>query len=161
MTTMTRPEESTAPTSCLLLAFELGERTWKLGFTVGVGQRPRMRQIPAGVLDRVWTEIAEAKARSKVAADTPVIWIHRALVAQGVTNYVVDSSSIEVNRRARRTKSDRLDLGGLLALLARYAAGDRRCWRVVRVPLDGICIGRGKRCNKTARASSTGCKGCG
>ena len=58
------------------------------------------------------------------------------LVAQGVTNHVVDSSSIEVNRRARRTKSDRLDLGGLLTLLARYVAGDRRCWRVVRVPTD-------------------------
>ncbi len=63
-------------------------------------------------------------------------WIHRALVAQGVTNAVVDSSSIEVNRRARRTKSDRLDLGGLLTLLARDVAGDRRCWRVVRVPTD-------------------------
>ena len=146
MTTMTRTEESTATTVSLLLAFELGERTWKLGFTVGMGQRPRIRQVPAGALDRVWMEIAEAKRRFHLAADTPVIscyeagrdgfWIHRALVAQGVTNHVVDSSSIEVNRRARRMKSDRLDLGGLLTLLARYVAGDRRCWRVVRVPAD-------------------------
>lgn len=150
MMTMTRTNESTAPTITspinLLLAFELGERTWKLGFTVGMGQRPRMRQVPAGAMARVWAEIADAKARFKLAADTPVIscyeagrdgfWIHRALVAQGVTNHVVDSSSIEVNRRARRTKSDRLDLGGLLTLLARYVAGDRRCWRVVRVPAD-------------------------
>jgi transposase len=146
MTTMTRIEESTATTVSLLLAFELGERTWKLGFTIGMGQRPRTRQVPAGALDRVWAEIAEAKTRFHLAADTPVIscyeagrdgfWLHRALVAQRVANYVVDSSSIEVNRRARRTKSDRLDLGGLLTLLARYVAGDRRCWRVVRVPLD-------------------------
>ena len=49
-------------------------------------------------------------------------------------NHVVDSSSIEVDRRARRAKSDRLDLVGLLSLLARYAQGDRRAWRVVRVP---------------------------
>ncbi len=91
MTTMTRTEESTAPPSCLLLAFELGERTWKLGFTVGLGERPRIRQIPAGEPDRLWTEIAEARRRFHVAADTPVIscyeagrdgfWIHRALVA--------------------------------------------------------------------------------
>jgi transposase len=47
---------------------------------------------------------------------------------------VVDSSSIEVNRRARRAKTDRLDLGGLLNLLARYRLGDRHVWRVVRVP---------------------------
>ena len=146
MKPMTRPVESTAPTSCLLLAFELGERTWKLGFTIGIGQRPRIRSVPAGALDRVWAEISEAKRRFHVAADTPVMscyeagrdgfWIHRALVAQGVTNHVVDSSSIEVNRRARRTKSDRLDLGGLLTLLARWVVGDERCWRVVRVPTD-------------------------
>ena len=49
--TMTRIEESTAvaitPRPTLLLAFELGERVWKLGFTTGLGQRPRVRQIPA------------------------------------------------------------------------------------------------------------------
>ncbi len=61
-------------------------------------------------------------------------WLHRYLVAHGITNHVVDSSSIEVNRRARRAKTDRLDLGGLLNLLARYVLGDRRVWRVVRVP---------------------------
>ena len=47
MTTMTRTEESTAVatsvTPTLLLAFELGERSWKLGFTTGLGQRPRLR----------------------------------------------------------------------------------------------------------------------
>ena len=60
--------------------------------------------------------------------------VHRWLWAQGVTNHVVDSSSIEVNRRARRAKTDRLDLAGLLNLLARDLLGDRRVWRVVRVP---------------------------
>jgi transposase len=60
--------------------------------------------------------------------------LHRYLVAHGISNHVVDSSSIEVNRRARRAKTDRLDLGGLLSLLARYVQGDRRVWRVVNVP---------------------------
>jgi transposase len=148
MTTMTCMHESTAPTSAstinLLLAFELGERSWKLGFTTGLGQRPRIRQVPAGAVDRVLEEIARAKRRLRLAADTPVtscyeagrdgFWLHRYLVAHGVTNHVVDSSSIEVNRRARRAKTDNLDLAGLLNLLARYLAGDRRAWRVVRVP---------------------------
>jgi transposase len=61
-------------------------------------------------------------------------WLHRYLVGHGICNHVVDSSSIEVNRRARRAKTDRLDLGGLLNLLARFVAGDRRVWRVVPVP---------------------------
>ena len=63
MTTMTRTTESTAAPTCLLLAFELSERTWKLGFTVGRGQRPRFRQIPAGALEALVQEIARAKSR--------------------------------------------------------------------------------------------------
>jgi transposase len=141
---MTRPIESTAPTGGMLMAFELGQRSWKLGFTVGMGQRPRVRQIPAGAVDTLATEITRAKKRLGLSADAPVtscyeagrdgFWLHRYLVAMGVTNYVVDSSSIEVNRRARRAKTDSLDLAGLLSLLARYALGDQRAWRVVRVP---------------------------
>ena len=144
MITMTRTSESTAPTGGLLLAFELGQRSWKLGFTVGMGQRPRIRQIPAGAVHALATEIERAKQRLGLCADSPVMscyeagrdgfWLHRYLVAHGITNYVVDSSSIEVNRRARRAKTDRLDLAGLLSLLARYVLGDRRAWRVVRVP---------------------------
>jgi transposase len=151
MMTMTRTEESSAVAGaapvCVLLAFELGERTWKLGFTTGGGQRPRLRSVPAGAIARVAAELASAKDRFQVPVDTAVVscyeagregfWLHRWLVAQGVTSHVVDSSSIEVTRRARRSKSDRLDLGGLLTLLARWVGGDHRCWRVVRIPTEG------------------------
>jgi hypothetical protein len=57
MITMTRTRESTALTGGLLLAFELGQRSWKLGFTIGMGQRPRIRQIPAGAVSTVVPEI--------------------------------------------------------------------------------------------------------
>src|SRR5437763_14935792 len=149
MTTTTCLHEFTAAaapttTMALLLAFELGDRSWKLGFTTGLGQPPRIRQVPAGAIDQVVEEVARAKRRLKLPANTSVIscyeagregfWLHRWLGAQGITNHVVDSSSIEVNRRARRAKTDKLDLTGLLNLLARYLLGDRRVWRVVRVP---------------------------
>ena len=144
MMTMTHTAENATPTPVLLLAFELGQRSWKLGFTGGLGQRPRIRQIPSGAVGSLANEIVRAKARLGVPCDAPVIscyeagrdgfWLHRYLTAHGVTNHVVDSSSIEVDRRARRAKSDRLDLAGLLSLLARYVQGDRRAWRVVRVP---------------------------
>jgi len=52
-------------------------------------------------------------------------WFHRWLCELGVDNIVVDPSSIEVNRRARRAKTDRLDADKLLALLIRHHAGDR------------------------------------
>jgi transposase len=61
-------------------------------------------------------------------------WLHSYLAAHGITNHVVDTARIEQNRRAHRAKTDRLDLAGLLTLLARYQLGDRRGWRVVHVP---------------------------
>jgi transposase len=144
MTTMTRDGESIGGIGHLLMAFELGQRWWHVGFTTGMGQRPRTRRIAAGAVEVVLTEVARAKERFGVPLNAPVIscyeagrdgfWLHRCLAAHGVSNHVVDSSSIEVDRRARRTKTDRVDLGGLLNLLARFMAGDRRCWRVVRVP---------------------------
>jgi transposase len=143
MTTMTRSSESTAT---LLVAFELSERTWKLGFGIGGDQRQRFRQIAAGALERLLEEVARAKTRFGLPADAPVVscyeagreafWLHRWAVAQGWTNNVVDSSSIEVNRRARRAKTDRLDLVGLLRLLGRAVGGEARVWRVVRVPSE-------------------------
>jgi transposase len=166
MATMTRDRESIAAVSALLMAFELGERTWKLGLSTGVRKRPRVRQIPAGAIGVIANEILQAKARLGVALDAPVIscyeagresfWLHRYLLAHGITNYVVDSSSIEVNRRARRAKTDRLDLAGLLSLLARYVQGDQRVWRVVRVPSvtdedARSCPGRGRRSPRIAR----------
>jgi transposase len=111
MMTMPRSGEGSAVSPCLLLAFEVGHRSWKLGFAVETGQRPRVRAVAAGAVGAILTEIAEAKIRFGVAADAPVIscdeagrdgfWLHRWLLAHGITNHVVDSSSIEVNRRAR------------------------------------------------------------
>jgi transposase len=61
-------------------------------------------------------------------------WLHRFLVAQGAESWVVDPGSVLVNRRARRAKSDRLDVEGLLRLAIRYDAGDRHLGRMVVVP---------------------------
>lgn len=50
-------------------------------------------------------------------AGRDALWLHRWLIEQGIDNLVVDSSSIDVNRRARRAKTDRLDGNKLLAML--------------------------------------------
>ena len=140
----TRIEPETPHQSTLFLAFELGKNTWKLGFTIGVAQQPRERTIPAGALDTLQQEIARAKQRFGLPEDARGVscyeagrdgfWLHRALVAQGVTNHVIDSASIEVNRRQRRAKTDRLDVHTLLTMLLRHMAGERKVWSVVRVP---------------------------
>ncbi len=112
MMTMTRGSGGSPPRPCLLLAFEMGHRSWKLGFGVGMGPRPRVRQVAAGAVATVLTEVGAAKMRFGLAADAPVIsgyeagrdgfWWPSCLLAHGMTNHVVDSSSMEGNRRARR-----------------------------------------------------------
>ena len=62
------------------------------------------------------------------------MWLHRYLEREGVRNLVVDSASIEVSRRFRRVKTDRMDLGKLLVMLMRYHLGEKKVWSVVRVP---------------------------
>ena len=146
-TAATRVQEYSSVTPVLHLAFELGQAKWKLGFTPGLGQRPRQRTIGARDLAALTEEIGRAKERFGLPPGTPVVscyeagregfWLHRFLVAQGITNLVVDSASIEVNRRRRRAKADRLDVGKLLYQLVRYRAGERKVWSVVRVPTVG------------------------
>jgi transposase len=144
MTTATRGVESTAPTQTLFLALELGSTIWKLAFATTRREGPRLRQIPARDLGRLQSEIARAKARGGLPADAPVrscyeagregFWLHRALGAHGLANVVIDASSIAVDRRARRAKTDRLDATALVTQLMNAAAGDRRGWREVHVP---------------------------
>lgn len=77
---------------------------------------------------------ARPPVRSCYEAGRDGFWLHRWLLAHEVENVVVDASSIEVNRRARRAKTDRLDTSKLLALLLRWHGGERHVWSVVHVP---------------------------
>jgi transposase len=111
----------------------------------------------------------QAKRRFGLPETAPVLscyeagregfWLHRFLEAQGITNHVVDSSSIEINRRKRRAKSDALDVRKLLSMLMRYAHGERDVWRVVRVPSveaeDQRHLHRDLETLKQERASTT------
>ena len=79
-----------------------------------------------------------------MAEDTPVVscyeagrdgfWLHRYLLSQGIENIVVDSSSIEVNRRKRRAKTDRVDVKKLYGMMVRHHRGEKEVWRILRVP---------------------------
>jgi transposase len=129
----------------LMMAMELGESGWLLGFASEYGQKPLRRKVKTRDGIAVLEQIEWAKQRLGLPADAPVVscyeagrdgfWLHRFLVAHGVENLVVDSASIEVNRRKRRAKSDRIDLVALLDLLWRHRAGSAKpVWSVVHVP---------------------------
>ena len=74
------------------------------------------------------------RAETKGSAGRDGFWIHRFLTREGVQNIVVDSASIEVSRRKRQAKSDRLDALKLVSMLIRWHNGEKKVWSVVHVP---------------------------
>ena len=128
----------------LYVALELGCEKWVLASATQAAEKPRFRTIAARNLAALQEEIAKAKARFGLPANAPVctcyeagrdgFWLHRALIALGIANVVVDASSIEVNRRQKQVKSDPVDAGKLVSMLCRYHTGERKVWSVVNVP---------------------------
>ena len=131
----------------LYMAFDLGKRNWYLAFSTGVGDEIYERQCKARSFPRLFqliNEMAErfgveefSAVRSAYEAGFDAFWLHRVLVEEGIENLVVDSASIEGNRRGRRSKSDRIDARQLLRKSIQYWAGDREVFSVCKVPSRG------------------------
>ena len=146
---MTNPDHTGTPAATeyatVHLVFELSKATWKLGLLLPGSKKLSRYAIPAGDL-KVLTELL-TKARTKVVgcgkpvriiscyeAGFDAHWLHRWLTDQGVTNYEIDPASIAVNRRARRVKTDRIDLDQLLRTLLAYLRDEPRVCSMVHVP---------------------------
>jgi transposase len=146
MAAQTRTSECSAGGPPLLMALELGRKTWLVGFMTTPGGPIRERRVAADAWEQLAGEIAAAKTRFGLAPAAPVrscyeagpdgFWVHRYLTTLGVANCVVESASIEVNRRARRAKTDPLDVRKLVTMLSRVEGGERHVWREVRVPSE-------------------------
>jgi transposase len=144
MTQTASRKDFTAVGIGLLVAFELGWEKWRLAFATVMGEKPWQVVIPARDVLALTKAIGRAKQRFGLPESCSVFscyeagregfWLHRLLTQMGVVNLVVDSSSIEVDRRARRAKTDRLDASKLISMLLRYWAGEKDFWSVVRVP---------------------------
>ena len=119
--------ETQAAEQVLYMALELSNRKWKLGFSEG--SKWRQRTITSGDQAAILAEIAGAKEKFGLDEAVPVrscyeagrdgFWLHRWLRSVGIENEVVDSASIEVKRRARQVKTDRVDVEKLVGLLLR------------------------------------------
>ena len=109
-------------------------------------EKSRLHRIEGGDTTALFALIAELRSRAETklrhAADVACcfeagrdgFWLHRLLTAHGITAYVLEPTSILVNRRARRAKTDRLDAEGMLRVLAAWLGGDRQVCSMVRVP---------------------------
>ena len=143
MIATTRPETSVRE-PLLFVAFELSHKQWTLALSAGCGVEPWVTTVPSRDWRAVERVVTQARARFGLARSARVVscyeagrdgfWIDRALAGLAVRNRVIDSASIEVDRRARRAKTDRLDARKLVRMLIRVRTGERDVWREVCVP---------------------------
>ena len=168
MTTNSQRQFNTTTVS-LHMSLELSASTWKLGFADQLGRAPRVRSIDAGNFEQLIAEIEAAKGIFRLDDDAPIVscyeagrdgfWIHRCLVSLGIESHIVEPASIEVNRRKRRAKTDRIDAQKIVLALLRFKAGDRFACRMIRVPEadaeDARQLNREMRTVKTERSAHT------
>jgi transposase len=134
--------EDNAKEPVLYMAAELGAQKWNLAFCGPRGSR--QVTLDAWDCEGVNRELAKAKTKVGLPAAAPVLAVqeagrdgfsvHRFFETLSIQSLVVDPASIEVPRRQRRAKTDRLDADRLVALLRRWHGGERTALRVVRVP---------------------------
>ncbi len=130
----------------IYLAIELSASTWLVASKIPTSEKTGLHRMEAGDSQALLALIADLrkKVAAKLGVEAAVVscfeagrdgfWLHRLLLEHGVINHVVEPTSILVNRRARRAKTDRLDAQGLLRILAAHAKGDHDVCSVVRVP---------------------------
>src|SRR5712691_8059008 len=133
-------------TARCLFAIELSKQSWVIGFITPLSAKISRRILSGGDWKGLLELIEEVRARvsretgravdviSCYEAGYDGFWLHRRLEAHGVRNYVIDPASLQVDRRARGAKTDRIDTERQLRSLMAYLRGEPKVWSVVRVP---------------------------
>jgi transposase len=141
---------SRAATDCdparIFVAIELSKASWLVAVVTPLADRISLHRLPAGAGAAVVDLLARVGRRVAAALGRPVeivscyeagydgFWLHRLLETQGVRNHVFDPASLQVSRRARRAKTDRIDVRALLRVLMAHLRGEPKVVSVVRVP---------------------------
>jgi transposase len=130
----------------IFVAIELSQRRWLVTMHSPDRDRFSRHAVEGGDAAKLLELIERIRARAMQALGSPPrvvscyeagfsgFWLHRRLEAAGITNFVFDPSSIAVDQRARRVKTDRIDGELLLRTLMAYCRGEPRVVRIVRVP---------------------------
>ena len=129
----------------VFVVFELSKARWQLGVLLPGSERLSRYSIEGGDLTALASRLARCRAEVARTGKSARImscyeagldghWLHRWLTDQGVISHEVDPSSIEVSRRARRAKTDRIDVDKLMRSFLAYLRGEPRVCSMVHVP---------------------------
>jgi transposase len=130
----------------IYIAVELSLSSWLVAVRLPGTDKARLHRIDGGNATALLTLIKDIQTRAATKlgrtaeiaccfeAGRDGFWLHRLLTTHGVDAYVLEPTSVLVNRRARRAKTDRLDAEGMLRVLATWLGGDHQVCSMVRVP---------------------------
>lgn len=95
--------------------------------------KPVQKLRPEAFIDWLTKQIPTAgKVVCCYEAGPTGFWLHRRIVALGITNYVVCPTCLDSRKKGVNT--DKTDAKELLSRLDRYVAGNQRAFSIVRVP---------------------------
>lgn len=133
----------------LILAVEVSERSWVVAAHVpGLREGSKPRRTLAPTADALLEAIDGYRRRAVVAgrsvervlvayeAGYSGFWLARWLARRGVEAFVIQPSSVPVDRRVRRAKSDAIDAELLLRTLLAWLRGEPRVCSMVPVPTE-------------------------
>jgi len=127
-------------------AMELSKTTWLLAAQASPSGKTSSHRLDGGDIAGLLALLRRLQARERRAGGDKVevfvgyeagydgFWLQRLLAAEGITCWVMDPGSLQVDRRARRAKTDRLDAAMLLRALVAWCRGDRAACHMVQVP---------------------------
>ena len=129
-----------------VLAIELSKKSWIVAVNTPLSDKISRHTLKPSdgkelldLCERIRTRVAKETTKrvemvSCYEAGYDGFWLHRLLQAHDIRNHVIDPASLQVDRRARRAKTDRVDAERLLRSLMAYLRGEPKVWSVVRVP---------------------------
>jgi transposase len=127
-------------------ALELSKNSWLLAIQVPGRNNPSLHPIRGGNAEGLMAKLDAARDRvAKLTGQTPKVvlcyeagydgfWLARLLDARGIECLVIEPASLQVNRRARRVKTDRIDVESILHTLIAWCRGERHVCSLVVIP---------------------------
>jgi len=130
----------------IFVSIELSKKSWLAAIHTPLADKIGLHKVEAGdsagllaLVRRLMTKVERAmsgpvKVLSCYEAGYDGFWLHRVLAEAGIGNHVIDPASLQVNRRARRAKTDRIDALGMMRALMAFERGEDQVFSVVQVP---------------------------
>jgi transposase len=143
---MTQFPVSTSTEQSIHAALELSKNSWLLAIQVPGRDNPSLHPIGGGNAEGLMTKLDAARDRlTKISGQTPKVtlcyeagydgfWLSRFLEQRGIECLVMEPASLQVNRRARRVKTDRIDVENILHTLIAWCRGERHVCSMVVIP---------------------------